>query len=63
MAEASLFLPYAWRAKSQSRLEGAGAHVLSIETVEERMPDIIFLALGIGGFAVMGAYAALCDRL
>ena len=27
------------------------------------MLDIIFLALGLGGFALMGAYVALCDRL
>jgi len=27
------------------------------------MLDIIFLALGIGGFALMAAYAAACDRL
>lgn len=25
--------------------------------------DLIFLGLGLGGFALMGAYAALCDRL
>ena len=27
------------------------------------MLDLVFLALGLGGFALMGAYAALCDRL
>jgi hypothetical protein len=27
------------------------------------MLDIFFLALGLGGFALMGAYVALCDRL
>lgn len=27
------------------------------------MLDIIFLFLGLGGFALMGAYVALCDRL
>ena len=27
------------------------------------MLDLIFLALGLGGFALMGAYAVLCDRL
>jgi len=25
--------------------------------------DLIFLALGLGGFALMGAYVVLCDRL
>lgn len=27
------------------------------------MLDIVFLGLGLGAFALMGAYAALCDRL
>ena len=27
------------------------------------MLDLIFLALGLGGFALMGAYAIFCDRL
>lgn len=27
------------------------------------MLDLVFLALGIGGFALMIGYAALCDRL
>ena len=27
------------------------------------MLDLVFLALGLGGFALMGAYAALCNKL
>lgn len=27
------------------------------------MLDIVFLALGLGGFAMMGAYAVLCAKL
>jgi len=27
------------------------------------MLDLLFLALGLGGFALIGAYAVLCDRL
>jgi len=26
------------------------------------MLDLVFVALGLGGFALMTAYAALCDR-
>jgi hypothetical protein len=28
-----------------------------------RMLDLVFLCLGLGGFALMAVYAALCDRL
>lgn len=27
------------------------------------MLDLVFVALGLGGFALMGAYAALCNRI
>ena len=27
------------------------------------MPDLFYLALGVGGFAAMAGYAALCGRL
>ena len=30
---------------------------------EPHMLDLVFLVLGLGGFALMGAYAVLCDRL
>jgi len=27
------------------------------------MLDLVFVALGLGGFVALGVYAALCDRL
>ncbi len=37
---------------------------LEVDLQEERvMLDMIFIALGLGGFALLGAYAALCGRL
>jgi hypothetical protein len=33
------------------------------KTQEHHMLDIAFLALGLGGFALMCAYAAACSRL
>ena len=30
---------------------------------ERDMTDLVMVALGVGGFALLGAYAALCDRL
>lgn len=32
-------------------------------SMEVPVLDLVFLSLGLGGFAVMGAYAVLCDRL
>jgi hypothetical protein len=31
--------------------------------MEAGMLDLVFLALGLGAFALMGAYAVFCDRL
>jgi hypothetical protein len=30
---------------------------------ERHMMDLVMVALGVGGFALLGAYAALCARL
>jgi hypothetical protein len=38
-------------------------HLSSIAQWRTNMLDLVFLALGLGGFALMGAYAVLCDRL
>jgi hypothetical protein len=35
----------------------------TIRNWRSSMLDFIFLVLGLGGFALMGAYVALCDRL
>ena len=37
--------------------------VLHHSAVEDQMLDLVFLAIGLGGFVLMGAYATLCDRL
>lgn len=39
------------------------ASVVHPVSMELNMLDLVFLALGLGGFALMGAYAVLCDRL
>ena len=39
------------------------AHFSSIVEWRTTMLDLVFLALGLGGFALMAAYAVLCDRL
>lgn len=39
------------------------ASVVHPVSMELTMLDLVFLALGLGGFALMGAYAVLCDRL
>jgi hypothetical protein len=31
--------------------------------MESSMLDFVFLALGLGAFTLIGAYAVLCDRL
>jgi hypothetical protein len=41
----------------------AAASVFHRSNVEDQMLDLIFLCLGLGGFALMAAYAALCGRL
>jgi hypothetical protein len=38
-------------------------HLSSIAQWRTIMLDLVFLALGLAGFALMAAYAVLCDRL
>ena len=41
-----------------------GATREAIQTKENApMPDVIFLTLGLGGFAAMAGYAAFCAKL
>ncbi len=44
----------------------AGCQIQSVAASAEEetdMTDLLMLALGVGGFALLGAYAALCARL
>jgi hypothetical protein len=41
----------------------AHRHSPSRAVTEEAMLDLVFIAAGLGGFALMGVYAALCARL
>lgn len=59
---APLFLPYAAPPGSTSRFDAPPAIVLATKR-GGTMLDIIFLALGLGGFALMAAYATLCAKL
>jgi hypothetical protein len=34
-----------------------------IQQEEPHMLDFVFLGLGLAGFALLGAYAMLCDRM
>jgi len=36
---------------------------VAIDPKERKMMDLVMIAIGIGGFALLGAYAALCARL
>jgi hypothetical protein len=41
----------------------AHRHCLFRTVSEDTMLDLVFIAAGLGGFALMGIYAALCARL
>lgn len=57
-------LPYALTTYSALNLYGQAAHVQSGHINRSLlMLDLIFLALGLGLFALFAGYAALCDRL
>lgn len=36
---------------------------VSVEQEHRIMPDLLFLVLGLGAFALMAAYAVLCAKL
>ena len=42
---------------------GSAASVEHAIPMEAPVLDLVFLVLGVGGFALMGGYAVLCDRL
>jgi hypothetical protein len=60
----SLFLPYLGCASFPSRFYAPLTMFLCVFSQEHLlMLDLLYLTLGLGGFVLIGAYAAFCDRL
>ena len=59
----SLRLPYLRPHDSTSRFDARPDIILPSSSGGSSMLDIAFIALGLGGFALMGAYAVLCAKL
>ncbi|MBX9863261.1 MAG: hypothetical protein K2Y42_10965 [Hyphomicrobium sp.] len=59
----SLCDPYAVAAISQSRFDFRSIMFRLSATGAKQMLDLIYLAVGLGGFGLMAGYALLCGRL